>query len=202
MIVEYFGIPGSGKTYKANLYKGQLKEKGINCQDISRHSGMSLWLKVFYKLADYTICLLPKYRELAYKISVIESRESPKFLNLTREYCIKDIVLSIFLHDMFKKSKNVVLNDEGILQRIATLSVIYSIDIYELLEFCKQNILGVQHTFVDISTEDAYRNIKSRNRHVCQMDEMSDGTLYEYLEAFDLAFNAVQRWASHNVGRK
>lgn len=202
MVVEYFGIPGSGKTYKANQYKSQLKDTRIKYVDISRHSGMPLWLKVFYKLADFTICIVPKYRELIREISAIDSRREPRFLMLSKDYCIKDIVLSIFLQDLFIRCKKEALNDEGILQRIATFSVLYSVDINALLDSCKHNITGVRHVFVDISIEDAYRNIRFRNRHVCQMDEMSDDILMGYLEAFNLAFNAVQRWTSHNIGRK
>lgn len=125
MIVEYFGIPGSGKTYQVKLYKQFLKLEGKQFLDISRFSGMPLWLKVFYKIADSVILVLPKYRKQIseYKKLCKDCREESRFVPLSLNACIKDIVLYSMINDMFQHSNKIIINDEGQLHRVIFLIV-------------------------------------------------------------------------------
>lgn len=189
MIVEYLGIPGSGKTYNKRLYIGQLSKEKRNWVDISRWKGMSFCLKLFYKLSDYSIFLFPKYRRLfkQYKEASKIKSDSSKYFPLSFETCLRDIVQASFLHDLFGKWKCIVLNDEGQLQRIITLAVQYEVSLEDLMSVYLAEKHLEETRFLDISTDDAFCNIKARNRHDCEMDEINDDMLKNYLNDFDVA---------------
>lgn len=189
MFVEYLGIPGSGKSYNKQLYIEQLSNEKVKWIDISRWKGMPLCLKIFYKLADYSIYLIPKYRRLfkQYKEASKIKSDYTKYFPLSFEICLRDIVQASFLHDFFGKWNCIVLNDEGLLQRIATLAVQYEVSIEELMKVYHTEKHLEDTRFLEISTNVAFGNIKSRNRHDCEMDEMNDDMLKNYLNDFDVA---------------
>lgn len=187
MIVEYFGIPGCGKTYQAVLYKQQLNSKGKRYIDISRYSGMPLWLKVFYKLADYTILILPKYRKQIAKYREVckGALKEPAFVPLSLNNCINDIVLYSLIYDVFGRLGRIVVNDEGQLHRVIFLNVQFGVAL--------DNLIPIYHSFrhrefcryVKTTSEIAIQNIKRRNRRACIMDELKDETLRDYIKSFE-----------------
>lgn len=189
MIVEYFGIPGSGKTFQAKLFKEKLRRDGIKYIDISRHSGMPLWLKFFYKLADYFIMILPKYRKqiAEYREVCKNCPKEPAFVPFSLDYCIMDIVLYSLVNDVFSHSRNTVVNDEGQLHRILFLVVQYGCSLNRVMDIYFSHKHDETVRYVKTSVETAFQNIKIRNRKVCPMDEMDDKLLIEYVKTFEKA---------------
>lgn len=187
MIVEYFGIPGSGKTFQASLFKEKLWQEGIKYIDISRYSGMPLWLKVFYKLADYTILVLPKYRKqiAEYKAACKDCPKDPAFVPFTLDYCIKDIVLYSFINDIFRRSVKTTVNDEGQLHRVIFLIVQFNCPFEQVFGIYRSHMHNETIRYVQTSSEQAFQNIKNRNRKVCPMDEINDELLMEYIKTFE-----------------
>lgn len=187
MIVEYFGIPGSGKTYRANLFKEKLKREGIKYIDISRYRSMPIWLKVFYKLADYAIVILPKYRKQIAEYSEIckSCTDEPAFVPFSLRYCIKDIVLYSLVNEVFCHFGKTVVNDEGQLHRALSLVVQYGCSLAQVLDIYLSHRHDGIVRYVRTSAESAYKNIKKRNRKVCPMDEMNDKILMEYTKIFE-----------------
>lgn len=183
MVIEYLGIPGSGKTTIMRQQIGQYKQQGVKYLDLSRYRGMPLWLKVFYKLADYAVYVLPKYKkQMAALREVCKGYPSePKYLPFSFDYCIKDIVQATLLQDAFGGGKRVVLNDEGQMLRVAFLCVQYGVKVDAVMK-CLNVPSFVKTEYVKVDVETAYQRIKTRNRHVCPMDELSDERLMEYLK--------------------
>lgn len=183
MMIEYLGIPGSGKTTIMRQQIEQYKQQGVKYLDLSRYKGMPLWLKVFYKLADYAVYMLPKYKkQMATLREVCKGCPSePKYLPFSLNYCIKDIVQATLLQDAFGGGKRVVLNDEGQMLRVAFLCVQYGADVNAVMK-CLNVPSFVKTEYVKVDAETAYQRIKARNRHVCPMDELSDERLMEYLK--------------------
>ena len=200
MIVEFLGIPGSGKTYNKQLYIKQLKNAKRERIDISRWKGMPFCLKLFYKFSDYSIFLFPKYRRLfkLYKDACVVKSDSSKYFPLSFDTCLRDIVQASFLHDFFGKWNRIVLNDEGQLQRIVTLAVQYEVEIEDLMSVYLAEHHPEETMFVEISTDDAFCNIKTRNRHDCKMDEMNDDMLKNYLNDFDNACKMCMKMIKTN----
>lgn len=187
MIVEYFGVPGSGKTYHTNLYKEQLKYGGKKYIDISRYSAMPLWLKLLYKLADYTILILPKYRKeiTEYKEVCKSCRRESTFVPFSLDYCIKDIVLYSLVYDVFRHFGRIVVNDEGQLHRVIFLVVQFNCSLEEALGIYKSHKHNETVRYIKTPSELAFRNIKKRNRKICPMDEMDDNFLMDYIKTFE-----------------
>lgn len=196
MIVEYLGLPGSGKTYQANLYKKKIEGEGMPYCDISRYKGMALWLKVFYKVADYAILWIPKYRKQIkeYNKICIHCPQKSSFLSASISYYIKDIVLYSFVYDIFGNSNRIIINDEGMLHRLITLIVQFNPPIEKLLSLYLSTNHGERRFYIGITVENAFKNIKNRNRKVCSMDELDDKTflrlLHKYYETFQIIINS------------
>lgn len=192
MYIEYLGIPGCGKTYHVTKYKEQLVNEGKAFLDISRQKLMPLWLKIFYKIAELFLLLLPKYKKQTQEYEEVckGCLAVPKYLPFSLAYCIKDIVLASLLHDVFHKRKKIILNDEGQLQRIVFLVVQYDVSLNRVLSVYSKFKSDVKTLFIDTDIEVAFENIKRRNRHVCPMDEMADEELKQYL--YDFYKNCIE----------
>lgn len=200
MIVEYLGIPGSGKTYNKQLYIELLSKERRKWLDISRWKGMPLGLKLFYKFFDYFIFLIPKYRKLfkQYKEACFIKSNNSKYFPLSFETCLRDIVQASFLHDYFGEWNCIVLNDEGQLQRIVTMAVQFEVNLEDLMSVYLAEKHLEETRFVKISINDAFCNIKARNRHDCEMDEMNDEMLKNYLNDFDNACKMCMKMIKTN----
>ena len=187
MIVEFLGIPGSGKTYKANLYKKELEDKGVPYIDLSRWKGTPFWLKCFYKITDFAYIIVPRYRKLRkkiYSLSKHNYNKEPKYLPFSIDYCIQRIISSILVRDFFRFCKKISINDEGLMQWVVFLNVQYEIEITDILLLLKTMKSNSKTIFIDTPIETAFTNIKKRNRHICPMDEMDDEMLIGYLTDF------------------
>lgn len=189
MIVEYIGIPGCGKTFRANLYKNELKRQGISFIDLSRWKGAPLWLKLFYKVTDRTFVILPKYRIMRNRLRILCKDiygRSPKYLPFSVDYCIDRIISSIFLEDVFGNLTKIAINDEGLMQWVVFLNLQYGVDLNNILLQIHPLNKNVKTNFIDTDVKTAFGNIKKRDRHICSMDEMEDFALKKYLEEFHL----------------
>ncbi|GEM_PF-6492600 len=187
MIVDLFGIPGCGKTFYSKDLRKRMIKADLPCVDISRFNGMPLWLKICYKLADFAICLLPKYRKQKKVIkSLFISCENvkSKYVPFSLDYCINDIVLSTLIHDICNKLKIFCVNDEGQIQRYVFLMIQFGIPFDRLFSVYKQYNDNSFTIYLMSNVECAFSNIKNRNRHVCPMDEISDDILKMYLNDF------------------
>lgn len=181
MYIEYLGIPGCGKTFWKDKYLEQLRADGGALLDVSRQKVMPLWLKVFYKLAESFLLQLPRYKNETREYEEVCKgyRKEPKYLPFSLAYCIKDIVLASFLHDIFG-GKNIYVNDEGQLQRVVFLVVQYGVPLDALLPIYMKYRGDVKTIYVKTEVETAIANIRRRNRHVCPMDELTDNELKVY----------------------
>ena len=183
MIVEYFGIPGGGKTYHANLYKMQLKATGQAFLDISRHKRMPLRIKLLYKIADYAILFLPKYRK---QINLYKKKCKDCNADVSRlDGRIKNIVLCSFIYHMMSKTKKIIINDEGQLHWILLICARNNCSMKNLLPIYSFNKHADICRCVNVSIERAFQQIRLRNQHVCYIDEMDDGDLLNYLSDCD-----------------
>lgn len=182
MIVEYFGIPGGGKTFQANLYKKELKSKGLAFWDISRHKGTPLYMKVLYKIADVMIYVLPKYRRQIYLYREI-CRDCKKDVSRL-DGRIHNIVLFLLVYDMIGSINRIIINDEGQLHWILSLCANNGCPVDRILSVYLSDRHSVVCRCVDVTVDTAFHNIRQRNRHVCYIDEMRDEALIEYLSSF------------------
>ena len=192
MIVEFYGIPGSGKTYCADIYKRQLAQDEVPYIDLSRCSKTPLWLKILYKIVDKCIYFVPRYYKINRKLRSLCRQAKPKYLPFSLHYCVNRIVCSIFLQDFFGKRKKIAINDEGLFQWIAFLSVQYGVAVDSVKTILPPVNVNCKNVYVQKSIENAFANIKQRNRHVCPMDEMPDDDLKNYLVDYNNALELLK----------
>ena len=183
MIVEYFGIPGGGKTYHANLYKKQMEEAGRPFFDISRHKGTPLWLKLLYKLADCAIYILPKYKKQIDLYNDI-CKNCEKDISRLKSR-IHNIVFFSLVYDVVSKIKRTIINDEGQIHWILSLYANNKCPLEEVLKVYSQNKHNVILRCVKTTTDVAFKNIRKRNRQVCYVDKLNDSALRNYLSSFE-----------------
>lgn len=195
MIVEFFGIPGCGKTYCANKYKEKLKKEGVPYFDFSRCHSSPFFIKLTNILFDIAVRFLPKYRKITkeyLKLYDKKKKSVPKHLPFSINYCISRITASLFLHNLFAKTKIQIINDEGMIQWICFLSIQYEISIDSILNIQSPFGNGICNWFVEKSVNQSMENIKKRNRHDCEMDNLDNYSLQSYLEDFYLACKSVE----------
>ena len=182
MVIEFLGLPGSGKTYFANKFKYSMRMQGKKYIDISRHSQSPLYIKFIYKVLDNLVYVLPNYRTLISNLRKLSENiiRSPKFLPFSFEYCIRDVVMSVLCQSLLEKNKCIFINDEGVLHKMVFLSVQFDIPINKILSACGYSN-RIRTIYIKTTCEKALSNIKKRNRHVCSMDELDDKILFDYL---------------------
>lgn len=187
MIVEYLGIPGSGKTFFANQYKFDLRSSGVKYIDLSRCKASPVWLKVFYKFAERSFVFIPKYRRIKKQLLALSKKEGcnrePQYLPFSLNYCIDRILLCVLLQDMFGSGEKIAINDEGLLQWIVFLNLQYKVPLRDIMKYVPLS-KDCYTKFIICSIETALDNIKRRNRHDCPMDEMPEPFLRKYLDFF------------------
>jgi hypothetical protein len=185
MIIEYLGLPGSGKSYQASILKQKLGKEEKKFLDISRYSNMPIFLKFFYKFADLIVLLCPNYRKLYHKyLENCDGALTPLFVPLTLDYCIRDILLAHFLHKVFANSNKTIIIDEGGLHRITFLATNFNISIERIMSIYESEKQASYTIMVDTSIDRALDNITLRNRHTCLMDELPPHILLKYLNTF------------------
>lgn len=196
MIIEYLGIPGSGKTFFANQYKFDLRSSGVKYIDLSRCKASPIWLKVFYKFAERSFAFVPKYRRIRKQLLALSKKKDcnrePQYLPFSLNYCIDRILLCVLLQDMFGSGKKIAINDEGLLQWIVFLNLQYKVSLRDIIKYVPLS-KDCRTKFIICSVETALDNIKRRNRHDCPMDEMSHNLLKKYLCEFSLRCDALEK---------
>lgn len=187
MVIEFLGIPGSGKTYYANELKKSLKSKGSVLGDFSRCHSSPFIIKLINIVLDKLQLIIPKYRKIRKKIRKLcrdKKNTTPKYLPFSQAYCINRILAALFLRELFDKTEIQIINDEGLLQWVCFLCVQYDISLDAILDILPPFNRNTLIYYVDTSINQAIENIKMRNRHDCEMDFMDERMLKNYIEEF------------------
>ena len=84
--------------------------------------------------------------------------------------------------------------DEGIVQRTISFAINYDLDgqtIIKILESFESLFQTTDVIFVEISSEEAFKSIKERNRKESKMDFFSDETLLDYLKEYEVVCKEI-----------
>lgn len=189
MIIEFMGLPGSGKTYLCNALVQNLQEdeiRAVNLVDrfrtdfkykIAHHIAM-LGAKVhpvFFRMRREMRSILKNYltKKAAYSTADIY-----RYVDQLLEYC--------FLYYFLKNRKKVYIFDEGIYQQMATMMTNFEVsrsDIEKLLVIIVEHV-RIQCVAYEATVEQALWSIQERNRHTCFIDELSGAALLDFLETY------------------
>lgn len=172
MIIEYFGLPGSGKTYfKLNeINKENKRLLDVNKEYYSFHG------KLKRKILSFCKFILPSYKHIY--CSLVSSLGAD--LCKKNKSQINNLTYTISIYKK-KSKKYICYADEGILQSLTFLLEEISEDVV-LSIIQKNDLTDIKFIYVATEVCQCLANIKKRDRHVCAIDELDSNKLEELLK--------------------
>ncbi|MBQ3543813.1 MAG: hypothetical protein IJA34_02310 [Lachnospiraceae bacterium] len=190
MVIEFYGMPGSGKTTFANDF-AKKKYGDVSLINITDKSRTSFWYKVYFKILrtlvkknkeylkyrDELIDIVREYRSISAKYN-----ENNVFID---DY-VMEMAYDIWTYKKLYEKKKIYIFDEGIVQQIINMCVNYDVDIKtveKLVDYIKK---GKEYRcYYTNSIESTINSIEQRNRHVCFIDELKGKELEDYLNKYN-----------------
>lgn len=204
MVVELFGLPGSGKSYIATNLINELKAKDIKAVNMTEYMNntfegkMKKWLLLCgiqfgileKKTREEIINMLPQNETWVSKFGIYESAS----------YSINMMVLNLLVQKM-KRDDVVYIYDEGAVHSIVKMMADFELDnsvTKKLTEYVIETISSrggiVVYNMATIET--CLQSIKKRNRHVCTFDELSEKKLNKILNNYKVYCDEIANYSS------
>lgn len=184
MIIELYGCPGCGKTYAIKEITGEEKTIAMS-NNMLKNSLISL-LK---RLSLYTVASIKLKKNI--KRCIQDENTCPIYINRSVESYINNIVILSFGYKHINKNMAMA---EGLVHRIVSMAVNFGWKketVYKFLD-CIVDVMGnVQPVYLKVPIETCFESIKKRNRHECEMDELNDEMLMNYLKTYLYLFEYV-----------
>jgi hypothetical protein len=202
MVIEFFGLPGSGKTYLSDKLACHFNEKNIKCINLVEKSRTILTYKVLFRILRLYLKISNKYKSLYIQISDLLGAYKNKKAEYNTVFInnyIEQIVLYCFLHSHFRNKKGLYILDEGVLQQIVNIIVNYDIsqsDIQSVLNLLCNYFDSFNSIKLDISVDQSKNSMIIRNRHVCYIDELKGEELDKFLSKYYSACKTVESLTS------
>lgn len=175
-ILDFFGLPGSGKTTIAHMIACQLKENGYKTQENIYHinNEYSLVRRILVKVF-YTITFTLKNFIYMIQLFLMLEKKSA-FINW--KGLIKQWVNVCFVLTAINKKNNshFIIADQGIVQAAISLAM-YSgktsvIDIY--MKLCEQVVIPIKYVYVEIDVSTDMERLKFRENRNSKPGEEKD----------------------------
>lgn len=186
MIVELFGLPGAGKTYVINAIKGN-GTIGVESTFLIKRFIVSILKRVSL--------ITPESKKLKKRIlSVLKTDSlSPLYTSTSVVKHVDNIILVMFGYS--HSAGRTLFLDEGIIHRIVTFAVNYNLEsdtVLKILDIVIPYLSSINVFYLDCDVQDCLSSIKTRNRHFCEMDELNELELHNFLLSYKFYFELVQ----------
>ena len=181
--IEFFGLPGCGKTFLVE------KITSIDRKTLSQKA-TNKYLQMIKKLSKFSPTSL--YYKFRLRKILANSTKHHKYHDTNWNDMLDSIVLVASAYKMRAGGKGVL--DEGIVQRTISFAINYDLDgqtIIKILESFESLFQTTDVIFVEISSEEAFKSIKERNRKESKMDFFSDETLLDYLKEYEVVCKEI-----------
>lgn len=190
MVIEFYGMPGSGKTTFANdlVKKSYGNISWVNVTDKSRTSFLyKVYFKIlriitkknkkYLKIKNEVIDIVREYKNISAKYN-----ENNVFID---DYAI-EMAFDIWMYKKLYEKKKIYIFDEGIIQQIINMCVNYDVDIKTVEKLVDYIKMGKEYRcYYANSVESTINSIEQRNRHVCFIDELKGKELKDYLNKYN-----------------
>jgi len=185
MILELFGLPGSGKSYIIKKINDNKPIGAVSCNSLK-----NAIISILKRCSVYT----PSSIRLRHKLDIIykDINTTPLYIRRDARYYINNLLMVAFGYKHSGKKK--IFMDEGIIHRIVGFAVNYELTIektIQLVEVFRAYIDLATVVYLDVPEDECFKSIKSRNRHEHDMDELDDGALRNYLTSYKQYFEKI-----------
>lgn len=176
MRIEFFGPPGTGKTYLIE------KLRNMDRETISKKATNPILL--FLKKASRFSPISIKYK---YQIKqIIKSKNLiSKYHDTSLNSMIDSIVLVATAYKI--KPKDDIVLDEGLVHRIISLGVNYNLpneSVIKIISLFQNLLLNRRVISITLEKTSIIESIKQRNRKISKMDFFEDGVLVDFIEHY------------------
>lgn len=196
MILELYGLPGSGKSYYIRQLNGN-RPIGVR--------GSSTTKEYLIRAAKRISTQLPASFALKRRIyeAIRDIPNEPIFFPRKRAMYVDNLCMLAFGYRHAGK-RNLYL-DEGIIHKLVSFAVNYGFPVetvMELLELFRGSLEGVHVIYLNVPLDECLKSIRKRDRHECEMDELDDAQLRRFLGAYQNYFSAInERYGHETVNR-
>lgn len=173
MIIEFYGLPGSGKSTISHMLAIQLRKQGEKVHEPSyyldneKSAIVRKILKIICALAF--IFIAPKI--FCRILQIIKKYFVFKFYNIVNNYI--NLSYKIMMYKI--SNADYLIFDEGVFQAVISIDVKKNKDRYkmidELLLLIHNNITPI---YVDVSIETSIKRMMNRLRHDSRVEKISD----------------------------
>lgn len=196
MIIDIYGMPGSGKSYYSKTLIKEKQNKFFNLIELERYTLLG---KVIRRVISFFVLILIKLKLVTKIIDPSLKYHSAKY-NVGRhiDFYETRIWMLILIYNNIPKKINLVV-DEGIWHVVATLIVEYGISdahakkIISMIQKKLKTNVEIESVYQYISVDLAKESIRKRDRKVAAIDFLSGDNLTiflnKYLDACDLIFS-------------
>ncbi len=196
MIVELFGLPGSGKTFMVE----RLRAKGSDLNKNKSHVIIPNLVVFLKKIAVF----FPSALLIRLKIKKILKEELIDYPYIDRplKMWINNIVMVWFGYEHLGGRRQILL-DEGLVQRIVAMCVNCDITYSSMDKLVNLLVEKEIHPFyLKEEVDNCMDSIRTRNRHVSEMDELEGETLHKYLIDYANRFDHISNFFGfHSITR-
>lgn len=191
MVIDFCGLPGSGKSYYANALSQRFRLNKIRCINLTDRIYFHLLWKVYFRLLKFfffkTAECRSKRREI--KKILVEYLNRPALFNKSTVcYYIDSLLFIQYLHARHKNGAGIYVYDEGVIQQFANMIVNFEIPVATMK--CVYETLrdDVRTIFFESTVKRSFELMKKRNRHACSLDELTDDQTKDFLHSY---YNAL-----------
>lgn len=183
MIIELFGLPGSGKTTCCSLISEKrffdnpmyfFKEKLIG----------KIIFHIFILFCPFNFDLLKKYSDLKKCFYDLKKRNRLDCSVRLSKY----VKYALFIYFLEKKNnrRNIII-DEGVIHYSMAIYAEFDVTFescFEMIKILNLDINNVQLVLLNLDIETCISNIKKRNRHQTAIDDLNYFELVDILEKY------------------
>lgn len=179
MVIELYSIPGAGKT---TIIKSLIH--GAATSYSGKRGARRFVIQTAKKIAVYMPESLKYKKQMKEAVFNYQCRR-PLFYNRSFNQHLNNIVLVSWA---YKHSSKPVYMDEGLVHRLIALAVNYDLsddELIRLVDIFRGIIAKANCFYLDVSVQVCMDGIKKRNRHMCEMDDLSDEKLIDFLKRYE-----------------
>ncbi|HCD9038592.1 TPA: hypothetical protein ACGVDH_002136 [Enterococcus faecium] len=205
MIIELFGLPGSGKSYLTNKLIDELNSEGIQAVNVTEYLNGTIKGRITKKILLNSFYInFPLKRIRNDIINLVPKKNSWKSnfgIYDTSDFTLNTIAMILYLQMKMNDNKVYIL-DEGAMHTIVKMAGDFDLSFEEVSDLSTYVLKKLRSNegliiYNSASVEKSIESIKSRNRHVCTFDELPDHKLLSILNKYNAVCKSISN--SYNV---